>query len=171
MPRPSRRSRRPGGSRHRLGRDALGLQHLAGQPEGLDAGRDPGVDGDLEQGVPELVQRAAVAQRAAEVGHELLGPVERGEETEVVEAALAVGQRRATPHAAPAVLGHELLELVVEAVGGGQGTGHVLLTEDARARVQPDVVALGVHRSPPRIGRSWRPYDTAVQVTGPEAPA
>ena len=81
------------------------------EAERLDAGRDAGVDRDLDQRVAQLVEGAAVAERTPEVGLELLGPVQRGEEAEVVEAALAVGQRRAAPHPAPAVLGDELLEL------------------------------------------------------------
>ena len=59
-------------SRRRLRSDAFGFEHLAGQPERLDAGRHAGVDRDLDQRVAQLVERAPVAQRAAEVRLELL---------------------------------------------------------------------------------------------------
>ena len=55
-----------------VGRDALGVEHLAAEPERLDAGRDAGVDRDLDQRVAQLVERGAVADRALEVGLELV---------------------------------------------------------------------------------------------------
>ena len=119
----------------------------ASEPEGLDTCRHSGVDGDLDQRVAQLVERAPVAQRAAEVRLELLRPVQSGEQAEVVEAALAIGQARPSPHCAPAVLGHELLELDVEAVGRRERPGDVLLAEHALARFEADVEQFLVHGS------------------------
>ena len=101
-------------------------------------------------------------ERRPEVGLELLGPVERRQQAEVVEAALPVGERRAAPDPAPAVLGDDLLELVVEAVGRRHGARHVLLAEHTRARLQPDVEQLGIHGSSPRPRRLAAPYHTGA---------
>ena len=39
----------------------------AGDAKGLDARRDAAIDGDLEQRLPQLLPRAAIAQSASEV--------------------------------------------------------------------------------------------------------
>ena len=118
-------------------RHAFGVEHLAGQPECLDTRRHAGVHHHLDQRVAQFVECAAVAQRTAEVQLELVRAVERGEDAQVVEAALLIGERAAAPHAAPAVLGDHLLHVAIEAVGGGERLRDELRTEHSRTGIDP----------------------------------
>src|SRR5262249_6147470 len=71
--------------------------------------------------------------------------IQRSEQAQVVEAALPIGEPRAAPHRAPAVLGHQLLELDVEAVGRRERARDVLLAEHPGACFEADVEELLVH--------------------------
>src|SRR5687767_14638537 len=85
-----------------LRRDALFGQDSTTNAEDFHASRNASVDRDLQERFADLVHGAAVADGAAEVQLELVHTVQRGEDTQVVEAALLVAQPFAAPDAAPA---------------------------------------------------------------------
>src|SRR5258708_1625607 len=113
-------------------------QHLARDPEGLDARGDPRVHRDLDERLLDLLARAAVAQRTAQMGLELGLPVQGRQETEVVEAALLEREHAAAPARPPAPLGHHLLEVRAELVAVRERLVHVLVAE----HLPPDLHAL-----------------------------
>ena len=108
-----------------------------------------GVDHHLHERLAQLAERAAVAERTAEVQLELLHAPERGEDREVVETALAVVELRSAPDAAPAVLGHEALEVAVEVVGALHGAIDVLGAQHLTALCQAEIQQLVIHSAPP----------------------
>src|SRR5687768_16993585 len=82
--------------------ELLGLDHLAGMAECLDACGRAAVDRHLHQGLADLVQRAAIGQRAFEMKLELVPLPGRGQDAQIVHAALPVGEVRLSPDLAPA---------------------------------------------------------------------
>ena len=72
---------------------------------------------------------------------ELVTAAQRGEHADVVEAALLAAQPRPAPYRAPAVLGQDLLKLLVEVVGAADGAVHVLRAQ----HLAPDLQAFLVH--------------------------
>ena len=114
-------------------------------------GGDAGVDRDLRQRLAQLVDRDPVAQRAAAVGLELRGAVERRQQAEVLEAALLVAQRRPRPDLAPAVLRDHALEVAVELARGGELTAR-------RTRRRPRAAAPRARARSDRQTRSRSPW-------------
>ena len=110
-----RSSRRwPPPSRRRLGGRAVALggqlvEHGLGLAEGLEARRRAAVDHRLQQRLADLLDRAAVVDRAAHVRRGTRACGRARSACQVDQAARAAIEPGARPHVAPAVLGHELL--------------------------------------------------------------
>src|SRR5216683_5054829 len=133
-------SRRPETSR------LLGLaQNRFRDAEAIDPDRNTAIDRDLGEHRADLVGAEAVAQRAADVGLELLHLSERGDHSEVEDRALARGQRLVAPGFAPAILGDDALKIAVEVVGALERAVDVLLAEHFSAHGEAAVVGVLVH--------------------------
>src|SRR5690606_19991450 len=88
----------------------------------------------------DLFGGAAVTNSPAYVDFQLVRTVQRGQQAEVVEAALLVAETFASPDTSPAVLGHHLLEVTVEVGDVGRGAVDILVAQ----HLAPDRHALVV---------------------------
>jgi hypothetical protein len=95
-------------------------QDLFRNAETLDTGRDPAVDGNMNEDGSQLVPAPAIADRTAEMQLPLVHAVERRNHAEVQQTALPVVQAFVTPGGAPAVFRHQLLKFSIEVIGGMQ---------------------------------------------------
>src|SRR4029079_4980477 len=147
-------------------------QHRLGDAERLHRRGHAAVDRRLEQHLLDLLWCAAVANRAAHVDAQLVRAVERGQHSQVDEAALLAAEAGARPDGAPAVLGDELLHRPRELAGLCERALDVRVAEhlatDALALLQTPVVG---HSAPPSSGAIpiWRNAVSAARRTWKEA--
>src|SRR5712691_3915036 len=113
--------------------------------EAIDPDRNTAIYRDLGEHRANLVGAQPVAERAADVGLELLHLAERGDHSEVEDRALARGQRLVAPGFAPAILGDDALKIAVEVVGALERAVDVLLAEHLAAHGEAAVVGVLVH--------------------------
>src|SRR4249919_3818464 len=95
-------------------------ERFARDAHGIDAGRDAAINRDLQKYLADLGAREAVGERALDVDLELVRPVECGDHAEIQQAAIPPRETRASPHAAPAVLGRQLDDGSAEIVGSSE---------------------------------------------------
>jgi hypothetical protein len=99
-------------------------------------------DGRLQQRLLNLLLRAAVGQRPADVRAQLLWAVERGQHGDVQQAPCPAIETLAVPDRAPAVLGDELLHRAHEGRGLLERAVDVLSPEHGAPRLQPALVPI-----------------------------
>src|SRR6266446_443600 len=90
--------------------DPTFLEDVAGGLEGVEAGRDAAIDGDLQEDLLDLLLGEAVGQRAVDMQLELGPAIERRQHGEVQHRTRLLRQARACPDIAPAILGGDVLE-------------------------------------------------------------
>jgi hypothetical protein len=118
---------------------------FTGQAETVHRRGYAAINADLEQDFANLFTAQAIAQGAANVQLELVGPVERGNHGQVYHAALFERQALAAPDMAPAVFGDQLLQRLGEVVGVLDRAVDVVLAQHLGADLQAFFVLFVAH--------------------------
>src|SRR5581483_11563044 len=141
-------------------------QHRPGHGEGPVGGGDSGVDGGLEEHLPQFVGSDAVAERPADMDAELVLVAERRQQGDGDAGAGAAVEVGAAPDVAPGVAGDEVLKGSGEVVAAGEGTVDVLVAQHGPADGQAGVEIGHGSGSSPRV--AWR--RTAAVTSSSVAP-
>jgi hypothetical protein len=113
------------------------LEHLGGDLERFQAGRNAAIGSDLHQNLLDLVARDAVGQGGAQVEAKFGASVERSQHRQVDHAARLAREAGARPDHSPGDLGGHLLKRCVEVVGARDRGVDIVGAEHGATHLQP----------------------------------